>query len=36
VVIVDKSGVVRYVEITKDIVEEPDYNKAIAAVKELL
>ncbi len=36
VVIIDKSGIVRYVEITKDIVEEPDYDKAIAAVKELL
>lgn len=36
VVIVDKKGVVKYTEITKDIVIEPDYDKAIAVVKELL
>ncbi len=36
VVIVDKSGFVRYTEITKDIIIEPDYDKAIAVVKELL
>ncbi len=36
VVIIDKSGVVKYVEITKDIIEEPNYDKAIAVVKELL
>jgi len=36
VVIVDKKGVVKYTEITKDIIIEPDYDKAIAVVKELL
>ncbi|MDP3453129.1 MAG: thiol peroxidase [Bacteroidales bacterium] len=36
VVVIDKSGIVRYVEITKDIVDEPDYDKAIAAVKVIL
>ncbi len=36
VVIIDKSGVVKYVEITKDITIEPDYDKAVAAVKEIL
>ncbi|PKO99965.1 MAG: thiol peroxidase [Bacteroidetes bacterium HGW-Bacteroidetes-8] len=36
VVIIDKSGVVKYVEITKDIIEEPNYDKAIAVVKELV
>ena len=36
VVVVDKNGKVRYKEITKDIIIEPDYDKAIEAVKELL
>ncbi len=36
VVIVDKKGVIKYTEITKDIIIEPDYDKAIAVVKELL
>jgi thiol peroxidase len=36
VVIVDKKGVVKYTEITKDIIIEPDYDKAISVVKELL
>ncbi len=36
VVIIDKSGIVRYLEITKDILDEPDYDKAIAAVNEIL
>ena len=36
VVIVDKKGVIKYAEITKDIIIEPDYDKAIAVVKELL
>lgn len=36
VVVIDKLGVVRYIETTKDIIEEPDYDKAIAAVKEIL
>ena len=36
VVVIDKNGVVKYKEITKDILEEPNYDLAIAAVKELL
>lgn len=36
VVVIDKSGTVRYVEITKDIIDEPDYDKVMAVVKELL
>lgn len=36
VVVIGKSGVVKYVEITKDITIEPDYDMAIAAVKALL
>jgi len=36
VVIIDKAGIVKYVEITKDIIEEPNYDKAVAVVKEIL
>lgn len=36
VVIIDKNRVVRYVEITKDILDEPQYDKAIEAVKQLI
>lgn len=36
VVVIDKKGVVKYKEITKDIIEEPNYDKALAAMKELL
>ena len=36
VVVIGKSGKVKYVEITKDITIEPDYDMAIAAVKTLL
>ena len=36
VIIIDKSGYVRYVEITKDILDEPNYDNAISAVKEIL
>ncbi|MFA6335030.1 MAG: thiol peroxidase [Bacteroidales bacterium] len=36
VVIIDKKGVVRYKEITKDIVVEPDYDKAIEVIKQLV
>ena len=36
VVIVDKEGVIQYTELTKDIIIDPDYDKAIAVVKELL
>ena len=36
VVVIDKNGVVKYKEITKDIIEEPNYDKALAAMKEAL
>lgn len=36
VVVIDKNGVVKYKEITKDILDEPQYDLAIAAVKQLL
>ena len=36
VVVIDKNGVVKYKEITKDILDEPNYDLAMAAVKELL
>lgn len=36
VVVIDKKGVVKYKEITKDIVDEPNYDKAIVAIKEVL
>jgi thiol peroxidase len=36
VLVIDRNGVVRYKEITRDIVNEPDYDKAFEAVKKLL
>lgn len=36
VVVIDKSGIVKHVEITKDITIEPDYQLAIAAVESSL
>ena len=36
VFVVDKSGVVRYVQLVKEITEEPDYDAVIAAAKELV
>lgn len=36
VVVLDKDHIVRYVEITKDILDEPDYDKAMAAVKDIV
>lgn len=36
VVVVDKKGVVQYVEYVKEITEEPDYDSAIKAVNELI
>ena len=36
VVIVDKNGIVQYKEITKDIIVEPDYDKAIEVIKQLV
>jgi thiol peroxidase len=35
VFIVDKAGVIRYVQIVPEIATEPDYDAAIKAVKEL-
>jgi len=35
VFVVDKAGVVRYVQIVPEIATEPDYNAALKAVKEL-
>ena len=36
VVIIDRQGVIKYKEITKDIVEEPNYDKAIEVIKKLV
>lgn len=36
VVVIDKNGVVKYKEITKDILDEPQYDHAMAAVKQLV
>lgn len=36
VLVVDKEGVVRYVELVKEVTSEPDYDSALNAVKELL
>ncbi|MFO7979129.1 MAG: thiol peroxidase [Bacteroidales bacterium] len=36
VVIIDQYDMVRYVEVVKDITDEPDYEKALAVVKDLL
>ncbi len=36
VVVVDKDGIVKYVQYVKEITEEPDYDAAIKAVKELV
>lgn len=33
VVIVDENGVVKYTELVPEITQEPDYNKALAALK---
>lgn len=35
VVVVDKDDVVRYVEYVPEITHEPDYDKALAVVREL-
>ena len=35
VVVVDKDDVVRYVEYVSEITHEPDYDKALAFVREL-
>ena len=36
IVVIDKDGVVKYVEYVKENTNHPDYDKAIAAAKELL
>jgi thiol peroxidase len=36
VFIVDKEGVIRYIQLVKEIAEEPDYDAVIAAVKDLI
>jgi thiol peroxidase len=36
VFVVDKEGIIRYVQLVKEITDEPDYDSAIAAVKDLL
>lgn len=36
IVVVDKEGIVRYVEYVKEIAEQPDYDKALAAAKSCL
>jgi thioredoxin-dependent peroxiredoxin len=35
IVVVDKSGIIRYVEYVKEITTHPDYNKALEALKNL-
>lgn len=36
IVIIDKDKVVRYVDVVEEIASHPDYDKALAAVKDLL
>ncbi len=36
VLVVDKDGTVRYVQLVKEVTEEPDYNAVIEAVKKLV
>jgi thiol peroxidase len=36
VFVLDKSGVVRYIDIVKEVASEPDYKSALEAVKKLL
>jgi len=36
VFVVDKEGTLRYIQLVKEIAEEPDYDSVIAAVKELV
>ncbi len=36
IVVVDKSGVIRYVEYVKEVASHPDYDKALEAAKALL
>ena len=36
VLVVDREGVIRYLEIVKELGSEPDYDTALAAARELL
>ena len=36
VFVLDKSGIVRYIDIVKEVASEPDYKSALEAVKKLL
>jgi thiol peroxidase len=36
VFVVDKQGVVRYTELIKEVANEPDYEAALAAIKEAM
>ena len=36
VCVIDKQGVIRYAQIVPEVTEEPDYDAAVAAAKELL
>lgn len=36
VFVVDREGIVRYVELVKEVTNEPDYRSALAAARELL
>jgi len=36
VFVVDKEGVIRYIQLVKEVAEQPDYDAVIAAVKELV
>ena len=36
VFVVDKQGVLRYTELVKEVATEPDYEAALAAVKDVL
>ena len=36
VFVIDREGIVRYVQLVKDMSQEPDYEQALAAVKNLL
>lgn len=35
VVIIDKSGIIRYIQIVPEVGEEPDYDKVLTALKEI-
>ena len=36
VFVLDKEGVIRYIQLVKEVTDEPDYDAALEAVKELL